>query len=57
MVYVLGMSTDAFGILLGNVIYAVYIGVLSGDESEACSDGRRVRQDHNSGTVSYRLLY
>ena len=51
--FILGMSTDAFGILLGNVIYAAYIVALSNEESEICSDGRRLRQDHNGGTVSY----
>ena len=45
------MSTDTFGILFGNVVFAVYIGVLS-DDSESCSDGKRVRQSNTSGTVS-----
>ena len=50
------MSTDTFGILLGNVIYAVYIGVFSESESEMCDDhGRRVRQSDHSGTVSEQL--
>lgn len=44
------MSVDTFGILLANVIYAAYIGVLS-DESEWCVNGRRVQQGHSSGTV------
>ena len=51
--FILGMSTDAFGILLGNVIYAVYIGVLSDKEPEGCENGRRVRQGHNNGIVSW----
>ena len=50
--FILGMSTDAFGILLGNVIYAVYIAVLSDKESESCSNGRKMRQDNTSGIVS-----
>ena len=50
--FLLGMSTDTFGILLGNVIFAVYIGVFSDTESEICSDGRRIRQGNHSGTVS-----
>ena len=49
------MSTDTFGILLGNVIYAVYIGVFSESESEMCDNGRRVRQSDHSGTVSEQL--
>jgi len=45
------MSTDAFGILLGNIIYAVYIGTLS-DSTDTCKDGRKVRQGGTDGTVS-----
>jgi len=47
------MSADAFGILLGNVIYAVYIGTLS-DSADTCDDetGRKVRQGSSDGTVS-----
>ena len=50
--FIIGMSTDTFGILLGNVIYAAYIGVLSESESELCSNGKRIREGNHSGTVS-----
>jgi len=50
------MSTDAFGILLGNIIYAVYIGILS-DNEDTCKDGRKVRQGGTDGTVSVCYIH
>ncbi|XP_065890144.1 sodium-dependent lysophosphatidylcholine symporter 1-B-like isoform X2 [Dysidea avara] len=44
------MSTDAFGILLGNVIFAVYIGILS-DNGDTCKDGHKLRQGGTDGTA------
>lgn len=51
------MSMDTFGILLGNAIFAVCIGVFADTDNELCDNGRRVRQGRNSGTVSDRLYY
>lgn len=45
---------DTFGILLGNVIYAIYIGVLADRDSELCTDdNKRVKKDNTSGTVGH----
>ena len=49
------MSTDAFGILLGNVIFAVYIGILS-DNGDTCKDGHKLRQGGTDGTVSISIV-
>jgi len=52
--FILGMSMDTFGILLGNVIYAVYIGVLADKDSDLCTDdNKKLKKDNTSGTVSH----